>query len=107
MKEKESAKKGAPGKVASDVSQGKQPSAKNLGQQKHVTSAKSTGASAVSFEHRVQTMRLLAMCLDTPCPGIPEGFSIVKISFQVRVLGHNTDDLVLMIASLAGDTGTV
>lgn len=90
-----------------DVSKAKPPSTKTRGQQKNVASAKSTGARGVSFEHRVQAVRLLAMCLDMPCPGIPEECSIVKIVFQGRVLGHNTDDLILTISSPAGESGTV
>ena len=90
-----------------DVSKAKPPSTKTRGQQKNVASAKSTGARGVSFEHRVQAVRLLAMCLDMPCPGIPEECSIVKIVFQGRVLGHNTDDLILTISSPARESGTV
>lgn len=106
-KEKKSTRKGALGKATSGVSRAKQPSAEKRGQQKHVASAKSTGASGVVFEHRVQALRLLAMCLGMPCPGIPEEFSIIKIGFQGRVLGHNTDDLVLTITSPTGESGTV
>ena len=105
--EKKIARHRASGNADGDVSQAKPPSPRMRGQQKHVASAKSTGARGVSFEHRVQAMRLLAMCLEAPCAGIPEEFTIVKISFQGRVMGHNTDDLVLTIASPTGDTGTV
>ncbi|MBS0340658.1 MAG: hypothetical protein JSS56_09025 [Proteobacteria bacterium] len=61
----------------------------------------------MAFEHRVQASRLLAMCLGMPSLGIPDGHTIVKLSFQGRVLGHNTDDLVIDFASAHGELGTL
>lgn len=47
------------------------------------------------------------MCLGTPSTGVPEGHVIVKLSFQGRVEGHNTDDLVIDFQSPSGDPGTL
>lgn len=80
---------------------------KKRGVQKKVSSPKATGARGVSFEHRVQATRLLAMCTEMPCAGVPDNFTIVKLTFQGRVHDHNTDDLVLGIAAPNGDTGTL
>lgn len=87
--------------------QAKPQSGKKRGTQKKVSSPKSTGARGTSFEHRVQAVRLLAMCAEMPCVGVPDNFTIVKLTFQGRVHGHNTDDLVLTIATPNGDTGTL
>jgi tetratricopeptide (TPR) repeat protein len=77
------------------------------GRQKRVTSPKASGSRGVGFEHRVQAVRLLAMCLETPCPGVPDGHRIVKLLFQARLMGHNTDDLVVTIEGPSGQTATV
>ncbi|MGM9516458.1 PIN domain-containing protein [Roseateles sp. DB2] len=106
-KEKTGATGKAAGRAAAKGGQGSPAPAKKRGQQKSVASPISTGARGVLFEHRVQATRLLAMCLDMPCSGVPDNYSIVKIAFQGRVLGHNTDDVVLTIASPTGETGTV
>ncbi|RJG09039.1 tetratricopeptide repeat protein [Pseudomonas cavernicola] len=87
--------------------QAKQLAEKKRGLQKKVSSPKATGARGVSFEHRVQAVRLLAMCAEMPCVGVPDNFTIVKLTFQGRVHEHNTDDLVLTIAAPNGDTGTL
>ncbi|MEE4464538.1 hypothetical protein V2S84_20875, partial [Azotobacter chroococcum] len=83
------------------------PREKKRGGQKQVASPKSTGARGVTFEHRVQAVRLLAMCTELPCIGVPEGFTISKLIFQGRVHGHNTDDLVLEVTSPIGESGTL
>ncbi|WP_141231796.1 hypothetical protein [Pseudomonas sp. Irchel s3a12] len=71
--------------------------------QKQVASPASTGDRGGAFERRVQASRLLAMCLGLSCPGVPRGFDIVRLQFQGRLLGHNTDDLVIF--SLCPETG--
>lgn len=85
----------------------KHPAEKERGTQKNVASPISTGARGVSFEHRVQAVRLLSMCTEMPCVGVPDNFTITKLTFQGRVHGDNTDDLVLSIAAPNGDTGTL
>lgn len=70
---------------------------------KQVASPSSTGDRGGAFERRVQASRLLAMCLGLPCAGVPTGYSIQKLQFQGRVLGHNTDDLI--ITSVCARTG--
>lgn len=81
--------------------------AESRGMPKRVSSPKSSGNRGVAFEHRVQATRLLAMCLGMPCLGVPDGFSIIKLLFQGRREGHNTDDLVLTVAAPTGEIGTV
>lgn len=85
----------------------KPPRKKGVGAQKQVSSPKATGARGITFEHRVQAVRLLAMCTELPCVGVPEGFTISKLIFQGRVHGHNTDDLVLKVVSPSGESGTL
>ena len=70
---------------------------------KQIASPSSTGDRGGAFERRVQASRLLAMCLGLPCAGVPTGYSIQKLQFQGRVLGHNTDDLI--ITSVCARTG--
>lgn len=81
--------------------------AESRGKPKRVSSPKSSGNRGVAFEHRVQATRLVAMCLGMPCLGVPDGFSIIKLLFQGRREGHNTDDLVLTVAAPTGEIGTV
>lgn len=66
-----------------------------LGRQKKVSNPISTGGRGVTFERRVQAMRLLAMCLGLPCAGVRDNFVIASLLFQGRAAGHNTDDLVV------------
>lgn len=80
---------------------------KRRGIQKKLSSPIATGARGVAFEHRVQAVRLLAMCTEMPCVGVPDNFAIVKLTFQGRVHEHNTDDLVLTIAAPDGSIGTL
>lgn len=81
--------------------------ADSRGQPKRVSSPKASGGRGVAFEHRVQATRLLAMLLEMPCLGVPDGYSIIKLLFQGRREGHNTDDLVLTVAAPSGALGTV
>lgn len=62
---------------------------------KKVSNPVSTGGRGGSFERRVQAVRLLAMLLGIPCPGVRDNFAIASLLFQGRVLEHNTDDLVV------------
>src|SRR5437867_1744244 len=68
---------------------------------KQVSNPASTGNSGPSFETRVQTSRLLAMCMGHPASGQMEG-RIVELRFQARVHGHHTDDLVCTVEDKAG-----
>lgn len=77
----------------------KAPASKSKSPQKQVASPISTGARGVAFEHRVQAVRLLAMCLGDHCAGLREGFVIESLMFQGRTFGHNTDDLVIQAVS--------
>ena len=67
--------------------------------QKKIASPISTGGRGGAFEQRVQAVRLLAMCLGIPSPGVREGFTIIGLLFQGRGFGHNTDDLVVYTSS--------
>lgn len=77
----------------------KAPASKSKSRQKQVASPISTGGRGVAFEHRVQAVRLLAMCLGDHCAGLREGFVIETLLFQGRTFGHNTDDLVIHAVS--------
>lgn len=83
------------------------PATEKLGQQKRVASPRATGHRGVSFEHRVQATRLIAMCLGMPCQGLSDDYSIVKLTFQARLFEHSTDDLVVDAVSLSGEVATV
>lgn len=98
--------KGVAGRKAAKAKTADAPQEKR-GQQKQVSSPKATGNRGVNFEHRVQAMRLLAMCLETACPGVPDGYRITKLWFQARPWGHNTDDLVLTVEAPTGAEATV
>ncbi|MDR6958427.1 transcription elongation GreA/GreB family factor [Pseudomonas brassicacearum] len=74
---------------------GKAPLVAVPARQKKVSNPASTGGRGESFERRVQAVRLLAMCLGSPCAGIRENYLIASLLFQGRVLDHNTDDLVV------------
>lgn len=65
------------------------------GGRKNVASPVSTGDRGGSFERRVQAVRLLAMCLGSPCPGARDGYVITRLLFQGRVFDHDTDDLII------------
>ena len=58
----------------------------------------STGGAGVTFENRVQAVRLLGLALGTVTPGIPGSGRIVGLQFQAkRANGPNTDDLVCSV----------
>lgn len=63
---------------------------------KELTNPASSGGAGPAFENRIQATRLLAMCLGSLIPGIPDG-RIVELKFQARIHGHHTDDLVCHI----------
>ncbi|WP_156177573.1 tetratricopeptide repeat protein [Pseudomonas sp. CCOS 191] len=65
------------------------------GRRKNVSSPVSSGGRGDAFQLRVQAVRLLSMCLGLECPGAPAGFHIIRMVFQGRVFGHNTDDLII------------
>lgn len=75
--------------------------------QKQVASPISTGGRGFTFERRVQAVHLVAMCLGMHVPGIAADNIITKLTFQGRVLGHNTDDIVVDFVSPQGEPGTL
>lgn len=80
---------------------------RKLGKPKRVASPISTGGRGYSFESRVQAVHLIAMCLGIGAHGIPSGNIVTKLTFQGRVYGHNTDDLVVDFVSQQGTPGTL
>ncbi|WP_448197336.1 tetratricopeptide repeat protein [Pseudomonas putida] len=72
-------------------------SAEAKSNRKNVASPVSTGDRGGSFERRVQAVRLLAMCLGSPCPGARDGYTITRLLFQGRVFDHDTDDLIIYL----------
>jgi tetratricopeptide (TPR) repeat protein len=70
---------------------------------KAAANSTSTGALGVTFENRVQAVKLLHMCMAMPSPGIPEGWTILEMRFQARVLGPQTDDLVCTVKNSVGE----
>lgn len=75
---------------------------KKPGEPKQVSNASSTGGTGISFEHRVQASKLLALALGAAALGIPGSGRIVQLQFQAkRAAGPNTDDLVCTVK--AGD----
>lgn len=80
---------------------------RKLGKPKQVASPISTGGRGYSFESRVQAVHLIAMCLGLGAHGIPSGNTVTKLTFQGRVYGHNTDDLVVDFLSPQGAPGTL
>jgi tetratricopeptide (TPR) repeat protein len=63
----------------------------------------STGGAGVTFENRVQAVRLLGLALGTVTPGIPGSGRIVGLQFQAkRANGPNTDDLVCSVEGTSG-----
>lgn len=77
--------------------------AKSTGERKKLAPSAATGPKGPAFENRVQAQRMLAMCLGgVPCAGIPVGHRIVKLQFQARIEGHQTDDLVCTVVDLFG-----
>ncbi len=70
---------------------------------KKVSNPASTGGAGVTFENRVQAVRLLGLALGTVTPGIPSSGRIVELQFQAkRANGPNTDDLVCTVEGNGG-----
>lgn len=58
----------------------------------------STGNAGGTYETRVQAAHLLAMVLGIPLAGLPD-HRVVSVTYQARVEGVETDDLVCMLES--------
>lgn len=70
---------------------------------KKVSNPASTGGAGVTFENRVQAVRLLGLALGITTTGIPSAGRIVELQFQAkRASGPHTDDLVCTVEANNG-----
>lgn len=92
-----------PSKSANAPQNASSPSKATVVAAKKVSNPASTGGAGVTFENRVQAVRLLGLALGVVTPGIPNSGRIVELQFQAkRANGPNTDDLVCTVESDSG-----